>query len=258
MVCKYNSMLGDGRLKDGFESQNFRIELPPPLPKEEQASYFQMLREGNISVRNKLIEHNLRLVMYIIRLNLSGISQGIYSISEEDLFEIGVIGLIRAVDTYNPEKSVNFSSYATKIISNTIIGSLRKPLKRTTEVSLNNSLTNTGNSESTFMELLLITESAEDIFMRKELYRLVLDSIKNLNDREKQIIELRFPLDGDALVHTEIAKIMNLSRETIRVSEIKAIAKIKKYLEENGIIDYIKPKNLKDKSKNKQKRRLCK
>lgn len=166
--------------------------LPPPLTKEEEEVLLNKLPKGDQAARSLLIERNLRLVVYIARkFENTGINI-------EDLISIGTIGLIKAVNTFNPEKKIKLATYASRCIENEILMHLRRNNKNRSEVSFDEPL----NIDWDGNELLLsdVLGTDEDI-ITKDLEatvdrHLLMKALHQLNDREKQIMELRFGLAG--------------------------------------------------------------
>ena len=162
--------------------------LPPPLTKEEEEVLLNKLPKGDQAARSLLIERNLRLVVYIARkFENTGINI-------EDLISIGTIGLIKAVNTFNPEKKIKLATYASRCIENEILMHLRRNNKNRSEVSFDEPL----NIDWDGNELLLSDVlGTDDDIITKDLEatvdrHLLMKALHQLNDREKQIMELRF------------------------------------------------------------------
>lgn len=167
--------------------------LPPPLTKEEEEVLLNKLPKGDQAARSLLIERNLRLVVYIARkFENTGINI-------EDLISIGTIGLIKAVNTFNPEKKIKLATYASRCIENEILMHLRRNNKNRSEVSFDEPL----NIDWDGNELLLSDVlGTDDDIITKDLEatvdrHLLMKALHQLNDREKQIMELRFGLAGE-------------------------------------------------------------
>ena len=166
--------------------------LPPPLSREEEQELLQRLPKGDKAARAVLIERNLRLVVYIARkFENTGVNI-------EDLISIGTIGLIKAVNTFDPEKKIKLATYASRCIENEILMHLRKSNKLKTEVSFDEPLNVDWDGNELLLSDILGTE--EDIITKgieKKIDKKLLKSaLEQLNDREKQIMELRFGLIG--------------------------------------------------------------
>lgn len=202
--------------------------LPPPLSKEEEASLMEKLKDGDESVREELITHNLRLVVYIARkFDVAG--AGI-----EDLISIGTIGLIKAVKTYSPEKNIKLATYASRCIENEILMFIRKNSQLNGELSLDEPL----NTDWDGNELLLSDVLGSDpdmVGMNVErddecrMLRIVLDKLPK---RDREIMYMRFGLDGQR-EHTQkqVADSMNISQSYISRLEKKIISMLKKELQ---------------------------
>ena len=197
--------------------------LPPPLNKTEEISAIQGLMNGDLKCKQKLIEHNLRLVVYIAkRFENTGIGL-------EDLISLGTIGLIKAINTFNPEKNIKLATYASRCIENEILMYLRKYGNIKTEVSLDEPL----NTDWDGNELLLsdVLGTDDDSVSRpleedadKKMLR---ESIAALNPRERQIIELRFGLYGcKEYTQKEVAEIMGISQSYISRLEKRTISRL--------------------------------
>lgn len=199
--------------------------LPPPLSKEEEAHLISKLSTGDKVVRSMLIERNLRLVVYIARkFENTGINI-------EDLISIGTIGLIKAVNTFNPEKKIKLATYASRCIENEILMHLRRTNKIRSEVSFDEPL----NVDWDGNELLLsdILGTDEDIITRgieeKVDKKLLRKALETLNDREKQIMELRFGLAGEKeKTQKDVADFLGISQSYISRLEKRIIKRLQK------------------------------
>lgn len=199
--------------------------LPPPLSKEEEKELIELLPKGDQSAKAILIERNLRLVVYIARkFENTGINI-------EDLISIGAIGLIKGVNTFNPEKKIKLATYASRCIENEILMYLRRNNKLKSEVSFDEPL----NVDWDGNELLLsdVLGTDEDIITRgldSEVDRdLLKNALSQLNDREKQIMELRFGLIGEkAKTQKDVADLLGISQSYISRLEKKIIRRLKK------------------------------
>ena len=199
--------------------------LPPPLSKEEEEHLLEKLPTGDKAAKSILIERNLRLVVYIARkFENTGINI-------EDLISIGTIGLIKAVNTFNPEKKIKLATYASRCIENEILMYLRRNNKIRSEVSFDEPL----NIDWDGNELLLsdVLGTDEDI-ITKDLdasidRNLLLKSLEQLNDREKQIMELRFGLlGGEEKTQKDVADMLGISQSYISRLEKRIIKRLRK------------------------------
>ena len=201
--------------------------LPPPLTKEEEREILERWENQGPSeaIRSTLIEHNLRLVVYIARrFENSGV--GI-----EDLISIGTIGLIKAVETYNPGKNIKLATYASRCIENEILMFLRKNAARRGEVSIDEPLNTDWDGNELLLSDVLGTE--EDTVMRpieEDVDRSLLASaLRVLSPREREIITLRFGLGGRReQTQKEVADRLGISQSYISRLEKRIIQRLKK------------------------------
>lgn len=199
--------------------------LPPPLSKEEEEHLLEKLPTGDKAAKSILIERNLRLVVYIARkFENTGINI-------EDLISIGTIGLIKAVNTFNPEKKIKLATYASRCIENEILMYLRRNNKIRSEVSFDEPLNIDWDGNELLLSDVLGTE--EDI-ITKDLdasidRNLLLKSLEQLNDREKQIMELRFGLlGGEEKTQKDVADMLGISQSYISRLEKRIIKRLRK------------------------------
>ncbi len=203
------------------------ITLPHPLEQDlELECITKMCQEGCQDSRNKLIEHNIRLVVYIARkFDNTGINI-------EDLISIGTIGLIKAVNTYKMDKNIKLATYASRCIENEILMYLRKNNKIRSEVSIDEPLNVDWEGNELLLSDILGTEVdliGKDIEKNVEK-NLVLDAISKLSRREQHIMELRFGVKTkeDELTQKEVADLLGISQSYISRLEKKIIGKLKK------------------------------
>ena len=213
---------GDDVGCDGIFYINGPQTLPPPLDEEEEARCICHLDE--LSARNTLIEHNLRLVVYIAK-KFEATSVGM-----EDLISIGTIGLVKAVGSFDPDKSIKLATYASRCIENEILMHLRKVNSRP-EVSLDEPL----NTDWDGNELLLsdVIGSRDDDIMseieRREEKEMIHRAIGNLCERERRIIMLRYGFNGSReYTQNEVAEMMGISQSYISRLEKRIISKLRK------------------------------
>ncbi|HEY8487191.1 MAG TPA: RNA polymerase sporulation sigma factor SigE [Limnochordales bacterium] len=202
--------------------------LPPPLTREQEACLIEQLAAGDLSARNPLIEHNLRLVVYIARkFENTGIAV-------EDLVSIGTIGLIKAVHTFDPSRRIKLATYASRCIENEILMFLRRNAKTRSEVSFDEPL----NTDWEGNELLLsdVLGSESDVLRRMEEQverELLRHAMGRLNGREKRIMELRFGLvDGEERTQKEVAELLGISQSYISRLEKRILKKLRRELHE--------------------------
>lgn len=201
--------------------------LPPPLSRDEEAELIARLDGGDEGVKSQLIERNLRLVVYIAR-RFENTGVGI-----EDLISIGTIGLIKAINTYQPAKNIKLATYASRCIENEILMYLRRNSKTKLEVSIDEPL----NVDWDGNELLLsdILGTDEDVIykdLEDEIEKKLLNAaISRLSPRERKIVELRFGLggaDGDEMTQKEVADLLGISQSYISRLEKKIMKRLKK------------------------------
>ena len=206
--------------------------LPPPLSKEEEEECFVRKEKGDEDAINKLIVHNLRLVVYIAKkFEKSGVAI-------DDLISIGSIGLIKAVKTFCPTKNIKLATYASRCIENEVLMYLRKISHRKNEISIDEPL----NTDWDGNELLLsdILSTDEDIVSgaveNDDIIRVLMDTVNALPDREKNIIELRFGLNGSReYTQKEVADIMGISQSYISRIEKKILNELKLEMQKQHI-----------------------
>ncbi len=197
--------------------------LPPPLSKEEEA---EILEGGEITHegRNKLVEHNLRLVVYIAkRFENTGINI-------EDLISIGTIGLIKAINTFCPDKNIKLATYASRCIENEILMYIRKISSKRCEISIDEPLNvDWDGNELLLSDVLGNEEDSVSYELEQEEERLVIHAaVATLEPREREIIEMRYGLGGkDELTQKEVAEKLGISQSYISRLEKKIIAKLR-------------------------------
>ena len=199
--------------------------LPPPLDKEREAELLARLDAGDESVRAELIEHNLRLVVYLAR-RFENTGVGI-----EDLISIGTIGLIKGVNTFKNDKNIKLATYASRCIENEILMHLRKISNQKAEVSIDEPLGSDWDGNELLLSDILGTE--EDVVMKpieEDVDRTLLRSaVAALPEREREIITRRFGLDGrDELTQKEVADQMGISQSYISRLEKRIMVRLKK------------------------------
>ena len=201
--------------------------LPPPLDREEEIRLTELLGDGNQrdAVRARLIEHNLRLVVYISR-RFENTGVGI-----EDLISIGTIGLIKAVETYKPAKNIKLATYASRCIENEILMHLRKNANRRNEVSLDEPLSTDWDGNELLLSDVLGTDgdSIEKPIEEDVERNLLFKAVDRLNRREQTIITMRFGLDGrPERTQKEVADLLGISQSYISRLEKRIINRLKK------------------------------
>ena len=201
--------------------------LPLPLDADEELMLIEELSKDNQTAKEKLVEHNLRLVVYIAkRFDGCGIDM-------EDLISVGAIGLIKAINTYNLNKNIKLATYASRCIENEILMQIRKLSKLKGEVSIDEPLTYDGDGNELLLSDILCQESdvvsggIESSVEKQLLY----GSLNKLNAREQYIMKLRFGLDGnEEKTQKEVADMLGISQSYISRIEKKILGRLKKDL----------------------------
>ena len=199
-------------------------KLPEPLSKEEEVLYVEKMEKGDEIAKNKLIEHNLRLVVFLAKKYENT------KVDLEDLVSIGTIGLIKGVNTYRLDKNIKLATYASRCIDNEILMFLRKNKKRQSDVSLEESLSYDSEGNELRLEDILgtdadiVTKGIEQETDVKMLYQ----EIDSLKPRDKEIMVLRYGLyNHKEMTQKEVAKLLNISQSYISRIEKKVIKKFK-------------------------------
>ena len=202
-------------------------KLPPPLPREAESEALERLLSGDRSAAQTLIEHNLRLVVYIAR-RFENTGVGL-----EDLISIGTIGLIKAVDTFRSDKNIRLATYASRCIENEILMYLRKLSRERSEVSFDEPLNTDWDGNELLLSDVLGTDAdevsrpLEDDAERK----LLREALDRLDKRERDIIALRFGLhDGNEYTQKEVADRMGISQSYISRLENRIILRLRREL----------------------------
>ncbi len=202
--------------------------LPPPLTKEEEIHYLILMHRGYEDAKNTLIEHNLRLVVFIAKKYETPLD------SLEDLVSIGTIGLIKGIQTYKIDKNIRLATYASRCISNEILMYLRKNKKRVSDVSLEEALTY--DAEGNELHLEDIVGTNEDVVTSDYEKKIDISEMKkvieNLNTRDKRIMIMRYGLyNTNEYTQKEVAEMMGISQSYISRIEKKVLKKLKIHLE---------------------------
>ena len=197
--------------------------LPEPLSRMEEEEALELARFGDEIAKNKLIEHNLRLVVFLAKKYENT------GIDLEDLVSIGTIGLIKGINTYKMGKNIKLATYASRCIDNEILMFLRKNKKRKTEISFEDSLSYDAEGNELHLEDVLGTE---DDVVTKELEnkiekKLLIEEIEKLNERDKKIMILRYGLFGnEEITQKDVADMLGISQSYISRIEKKTIKKL--------------------------------
>lgn len=198
--------------------------LPPPLSNEDEIRYLTLAKEGDISARNKLIEHNIRLVVFLAK-KYDNTGENL-----EDLVSIGSIGLIKGINTYKMDKNIKLATYCSRCIANEILMSLRKNKKRKTEISFEDALNYDAEGNELHLEDILGTD--EDIvykeFENKVDKKALELELNSLNNRERLIMKLRYGLNNtEEYTQKEVASMLGISQSYISRIEKKVIKRLK-------------------------------
>ena len=202
--------------------------FPKPLKKAEEQHYLELAAKGDITARNLLVEHNLRLVAHIIKKYYQNCG------GQEDLVSIGTIGLIKAINTYDISKNIKLSSYASRCIENEILMHFRGNRKSSLNISLNDAIdTDKDGNPLTLMDILASDmDVAEDVDTMLKLELLDKYVEEELTQREKEIIRNRYGIGGRRIMtQRELADKLDISRSYISRIEKKALQKLRKRYE---------------------------
>ena len=199
-------------------------KLPEPLSKEDEVKYVMMAMEDDEDARNKLIEHNLRLVVFLAKKYENT------GVDLEDLVSIGTIGLIKGVNTYKLDKNIKLATYASRCIDNEILMFLRKNKRRKGEISFEDSLSYDAEGNELHLEDILGTEN--DIVTKgieeSDDKKILQEEISKLNERDKKIMTLRYGLfNNKEMTQKDVAKVLGISQSYISRIEKKVIKKLK-------------------------------
>lgn len=201
-----------------------------PLSSDEEKDYLLKCKEGDTDARNVLVEKNMRLVAHMAKK---------YSTPEreiDDLISVGTIGLIKAINTFDADKSIRLATYAAKCIDNELLMQLRSDKKHSKEISIYEPIgTDKEGNEINLIEVIGASEDnvVEEYSFRQDVKRLYDIVMENLNEREREIIILRYGLFGnDSVTQREMADRMNISRSYVSRIEKKALEKIREKIKE--------------------------
>ncbi len=199
-------------------------KLPEPLSKEAEEFYLVMAQDGDIMAKDKLIEHNLRLVVFLAK-KYDNVKTDL-----EDLVSIGTIGLIKAINTYSMDKNIKLATYASRCIDNEILMYLRKNKKTNSEVSLEESLSFDAEGNELHLEDVIGTDKdvVSNSIECENDKKIMLEEIQKLNKRDKEIMTMRYGLMGnDEKTQKEVADILGISQSYISRIEKKVIKKLR-------------------------------
>ena len=199
--------------------------FPPPLSRDEENLCIRRMLDGDTDARNKLIEHNLRLVAHLVKKFECDL------LSTDDLISIGTIGLIKGIDSYNPDKNIKITTYIAKCAENEILMYFRANKRRNSDISLNNSIgvDKDGNEISLIDVIPSKDEELGDLILKNSNIEELMNSFDVLNEREKEIIIKRYGLFcSKEYTQKDIAKLLNISRSYVSRIEKRALLKLYK------------------------------
>ena len=203
--------------------------FPRPLSKKEEKELLTKMAEGDVQAKNKLIEHNLRLIVHIIKKYYSGYSD------QDDLISIGTIGLIKGINSFRPEKGVKLATYASRCIENEILMHFRSMKKTAQDVSMNDPIeTDSEGNPLTIADIISTDDTiVDDIYEKsgRQLVRKLVNEMKN--ERDKTVIVLRYGMNGnDPMTQQEVADLLGISRSYVSRIESRVLAEMRKHFED--------------------------
>lgn len=203
--------------------------FPPPLSKDEEYRLFERAHGGDPVARNKLIEHNLRLVAHIVKKYYTTAPD------QDDLISVGTVGLIKAIDSFNYEKGARFATYAGKCLQNEILMYFRAQKKHSLVSSINDPVdVDKDGNPLTYLEIIAAPDDIVDSLDRKIKLEKILKAIKTvLDERERKIMMLRYGLgkSGKHYAQRDVARILGISRSYVSRLEKSAIDKIRDFVQ---------------------------
>lgn len=205
--------------------------FPKPLSEKQEKIYLERFAQGDIEARNKLVEHNLRLVAHIIKKYYGTQSE------QDDLVSIGTIGLIKAINTYKPDKNIRLSSYASRCIENEILMHFRNAKKSAQDISLNETIdTDKDGNPLTLLDIMSVDDNILDnLDLKLNSQKLGQFINEELDERERKIIILRYGLNGkEPMTQKNVANLLNISRSYVSRIETKALKLLRKRFENSS------------------------
>ncbi|MCD8026241.1 MAG: RNA polymerase sporulation sigma factor SigK [Clostridiales bacterium] len=205
--------------------------FPKPLTEKQEREYLIRSAKGDMTARNKLVEHNLRLVAHIIKKYYGNQNE------QDDLVSIGTIGLIKAINTYDISKNIRLSSYASRCIENEILMHFRNKRKSAQDISLNEAIdTDKDGNPLTLLDIMAVDDNIiDELDFKLNSQKLSQYIDEELNEREKKIIIMRYGLNGrEPMTQKNVAKELNISRSYVSRIETKALKLLRKRFESSS------------------------
>ncbi len=215
--------------------------LPKPLSKKEIYSYFEKMKQGDMKAREEIINHNIKLVLYQVKNRFNDTPY-----EQKELVSIGLIGLIKSVDTFDTTKNYSFASYATRCIDNEILMFLRKGKKSLSDQSLDSPISTDSEGDERTLQDILEDDNADLItqYERKETQNIIREIINNLSNRDQKIIILYFGFHNNQIYsQKEIADQLGISRSYVSRLIQRIVKQIEKQLRNIGLIESIEKSN---------------
>lgn len=202
--------------------------FPRPLKAEEEREYLERFAQGDLEARNKLVEHNLRLVSHILK------KYYVQASDQDDLISIGTIGLIKGISTFKPDKKVRLATYASRCVENEILMHFRSQRKYQGDVSLSDSIEGDGEGNSlSLMDVISVDDDMLENLDARDSCAKVRRCVQScLTEREAKVISMRYGLDGEGpRTQREIAAACGISRSYVSRLEKKALGKLREEME---------------------------
>lgn len=212
--------------------------LPTPFSKEEVYSYFKRMYEGNKEARDEIIKHNLRLVISESKKYESAFYE------QDEIIAVGVIGLIKGVDTFDITKNYEFATYATRCINNEILMFIRRSKKHVNNESIEKILGTDKDGNNFKIEDTICDENVNFVldYENEECYKIIREVVMNLNDRDREVIMRYFGfINNETMTQKEIAKLLGLSQSYISRLVKSVVKKVSKELQQKEIIEIRTP-----------------
>lgn len=210
--------------------------FPPPLSKSEEERLIKLKCGGDKEARNKLVEHNMRLVVHVIKKYYSS------GCDQDDLISVGTVGLIKGINSFDPSKGARLATYAARCVENEILMYFRNLKKTAQDISMSDPIeTDSEGNPLTLSDIISVEDTIADDIDRRikcSLLTRLLDEVAD--EMEKRIIVMRYGLDGnDPLPQREVARILSISRSYVSRIEKKVLSKLKKRLENENIKNHL-------------------